>query len=84
MLAWDSDADAREFFVIASDTLAAHEEFTIASSGLPEVLEAWRGPGGYVVMSRWRSGDHGDVVAIGITPTGDGSHGLVFALAGGG
>ena len=70
VIAWDSDADAREF--------------TIASSGLPEVLEAWRGPGGYVVMSRWRSGDHGDVVAIGITPTGDGSHGLVFALAGGG
>ena len=84
VIAWDSDADAREFFVIASDTLDAHEEFTIASSGLPEVLEAWRGPGGYVVMSRWRSGDHGDVVAIGITPTGDGSHGLVFALAGGG
>ena len=67
-----------EFFLVASD---AHKDFTIASSGLPEVLESWQGPGGYVVMSRWKSVDHGDLVAIGITPTGGGSHGLVFALA---
>jgi|TARA_B100000809_G_scaffold10286_1_gene9696 hypothetical protein len=45
------------------------------------VLESWQGPGGYVVMSRWKSVDHGDLVAIEITPTGGGSHGLVFALS---
>ncbi|MCZ6538619.1 MAG: hypothetical protein O6922_02180 [Chloroflexi bacterium] len=81
VIAWDSDPDAREFFVIASDVLDAHEDFSIVSSGLPEVLEAWEGPGGYVVMSRWDSGDHGDLVALGITPTGGSSHALVFALA---
>jgi hypothetical protein len=32
-------------------------------------------------MSRWKSVDHGDLVAIGITPTDGGSYGLVFALA---
>jgi hypothetical protein len=32
-------------------------------------------------MSRWKSVDHGDLVAIEITPTGGGSHGLVFALS---
>ena len=33
VIAWDSDADAREFFLVASDALDAHKDFTIASSG---------------------------------------------------
>lgn len=81
VIAWDTDIDAQQFFEVASDALDAHEDFSIASGGLPGILEAWWGPGGYVVMSRWDSGDSGDMIAIGITPTGGGSHGLVFALA---
>ncbi|MCH7984374.1 MAG: hypothetical protein IIC28_10440 [Chloroflexi bacterium] len=83
VIAWDSGPDALEFFDYASDALDEHQDFSIASGGLPGVLEAWWGPGGYVVMSRWDSGAQGDMVAIGITPTGGGSHALVYALSGG-
>ncbi|MDP6666578.1 MAG: hypothetical protein QF357_04175 [Dehalococcoidia bacterium] len=83
VIAWDTDPDALEFFDAASDALDASDEFAGSGAGLPGLLEAWAGPGGFVVMSRWSSDEYGDVVAIGIAPDGASSQALVTALAGG-
>ena len=34
--------------------------------GIPGVLESWKTPGGYMVISRWASDDVTDRIAIGI------------------
>jgi hypothetical protein len=56
------------------------DEYLSRSSGLPGVMEAWGGPGGYMVISRVDSGDLGDIVKIAITPDSANSHGLIWTL----
>lgn len=80
---WDTDEDAQEFIVAVSEAMAENEDYSSQSSGLPGVLEAWGGPGGYIVLSRFDSGDLGDRVGIAITSNGGDSHGLIQALAAG-
>ncbi|MDA1279220.1 MAG: hypothetical protein O3B95_04165 [Chloroflexi bacterium] len=81
VIAWDTDADAREFIVELSSTMAANQAYSSRSSGLPGVLEAWQGPGGYIVLSRWDAGESGDRIGIAITSGGGSSHQLSGALA---
>ena len=82
LISWDTDDDAREFIVALSEAFTANENYLSRSNGLPGVLEAWEGPGGYIVLSRWNADDEGDRVAISITPNGADSHRLNFSLAG--
>ncbi len=80
VIAWDTDDDAREFIVSLSEAMGDRDEYLSRSSGLPGVMEAWGGPGGYMVISRVDSGDLGDIVKIAITPDSANSHGLIWTL----
>jgi hypothetical protein len=80
-IAWDTDLDAKEFIDELSDTFAGNPDYQSRGSGLDGILEAWEGPGGYIVMSRWEVGDGTDMVGVAITPEGGLSHKLNFALA---
>lgn len=82
VIAWDSDPDALEFFDVASDTLELHEDFSGSGGGIPGVLGAWEGPGGFLTLSRQESVGHGEVIVIAIAPGASDSVALVAALAG--
>ena len=80
---WDTDEDAREFIVAVAAAMAESEDYSPQGSGLPGILEAWEGPGGHIVLSRFDSGDLGETVGIAITPHSDDSRGLIQALSAG-
>jgi hypothetical protein len=79
-IAWDTENDAREFITELTDTFEAHTEYDSASNGLEGVLEAWQGPGGYIVISRWSDSDGGFMTGLAITAESELSHKLNFSL----
>jgi len=81
LTAWDSPSDASEFINELSNTYKANSDYQSRSSGLEGILEAWEGPGGYIVMSRWDAGDGNEHVSISIAPEGGTSHELNSMLA---
>lgn len=66
---WDTDEDAREFFVALSDAMTASDLYSKEGDGIPGVLEGWNTPGGHLVMSRWSAQGKSEFVAIAIAPT---------------
>jgi hypothetical protein len=71
---WDTSEDAREFMFEMSQTFEENPEIISESSGLPGILEAWSGPGGYMVISRWEFEDSAEQVRIVIAPDGTTAH----------
>ncbi len=71
---WDTSEDAREFMFEMSQTFDENQEIVSESSGLPGILEAWSGPGGYMVISRWEFEDSAEQVRIVVAPDGTTAH----------
>ncbi|MBN4064645.1 hypothetical protein JYU04_02805 [Dehalococcoides mccartyi] len=65
-IAWDSSGDSTEFFNALTEAMAANDEYSIVGEGIPGVIESWKVPGGYMVVSRWASDDVTDRTVIGI------------------
>jgi len=53
---WDTDEDARDFFITLSDAMAASDLHSKEGEGITGVLEGWNTPGVHLVMSRWGAG----------------------------
>ena len=70
-IAWDTSQDAKEFFTALSIAMESDPGYLSMGEGIPGVIESWRGPGGYLVMSRWASEDTSDRIAIGRGTTVD-------------
>jgi len=71
---WDTSEDAREFMFEISQAFDENQEIVPESSGLPGILEAWSGPGGYMVISRWEFEDSAEQVRIVVAPDGTTAH----------
>ncbi len=77
---WDTSDDAREFMFEMSQTFGENQEIVSESSGLPGILEAWSGPGGYMVISRWEFEESAEQVRIVVAPDGATAHMLSHVL----
>ena len=65
-LAWDTSDDSTEFFKALTGAMGTDDDYSVLGDGIPGVLESWKTPGGYMVVSRWASDDVTDRIAIGI------------------
>ena len=65
-LAWDTSDDSTEFFKALTGAMGTDDDYSALGDGIPGVLESWKTPGGYMVVSRWASDDVTDRIAIGI------------------
>jgi hypothetical protein len=65
-LAWDTSDDSTEFFKALTGAMGTADDYSALGDGIPGVLESWKTPGGYMVVSRWASDDVTDRIAIGI------------------
>jgi hypothetical protein len=65
-IAWDTSDDSTEFFKALTGAMGTDDDYSVVGDGIPGVLESWKTPGGYMVISRWASDDVTDRIAIGI------------------
>lgn len=84
VIAWDTNPEASEFFDITANTLTANEEYSTSGAGIPGILEAWKGPAGFLALSRQNSAEHGEVIVIAIAPESTDSVALIGSLVAGG
>ncbi len=80
-IAWDTSDDSTEFFKAITDAMGADDNYSAVGDGIPGVLESWKTPGGYLVISRWTSEDVTDRIAIGIGSSVDVAKDLQLAGA---
>ncbi|MBT3995491.1 MAG: hypothetical protein HOF01_06795 [Chloroflexi bacterium] len=80
-IAWDTSDDSTEFFKAITDAMGADDNYSAVGDGIPGVLESWKTPGGYMVISRWTSDDVTDRIAIGIGSSVDVAKDLQLAGA---
>ena len=77
---WDTNEDAREFFVALSGAMAASELHSKEGDGIPGVLEGWNTPGGHLVMSRWSTEGKNEFVVVAIAPSSGGAQMLQMRI----
>jgi len=80
-IAWDTENDAREFIVELSNSFNTNIEYSSTSNRLDGVLEAWQGPGGYIVINRWSDDEGRFMTGISVATESELSHKLNFSLA---
>jgi hypothetical protein len=83
VIVWDADSEASEFYDITAAALDANDEFSAFGGGLPGLLAAWEGPGGFLILNRQNSIEAGEAIVIAITPDAASSIALVASLVAG-